>query len=142
MSAPPKAHATHGAAAAATGHDSEHPHHIASAALFLRVLIALLILTGITVGSSRIDFGGANMLISMVIACIKASLVIAIFMHVWWDTAINKIFFLGSFLFLSLLFTFTLADYATRGRDEQMHRIKAPVDKQWVHLPVTGKQEH
>jgi len=108
-------------------------HHVSTTAMFSRVLIVLLILTAITVGTSRIDFGSANMLIAMFIACIKASLVMAFFMHLKWDTAINKITFLSSFLFLSLLFIFTLADQATRRVDHQANVIKTPVDKQWVH---------
>jgi cytochrome c oxidase subunit 4 len=132
----------------ASSHDPHHAipgvqhaeahHHVASARLFLGVLIALLVLTFITVGASRVDFGGANMLIAMLIACIKASLVMAIFMHLWWDTAVNRIFFLGSFLFLSLLFLFTLADQATRGRSNQLHRVKAPVDQRWQHPSLKG----
>ena len=115
------------------GHEGAHKHHVASAALFTKVLVALIILTAITVGASRIDFGSANLVIAMLIASVKASLVISIFMHVWWDTAINKIFFLGSFLFLSLLMLFTLADLTTRGRDNPIERTKAPVNMEWVH---------
>lgn len=113
-------------------------HHVSSVAMFRNVLIALLVLTAITVASSRFDFGGANMLIAMAIASVKASLVIAFFMHLKWDTAINKIVFLGSFLFLSLLFLFTLADQATRVLDNPMHTMKAPVDWSWVQPTHDG----
>lgn len=118
----------HGHGALQMGH-----HHVSSAALFARVLVALLILTVLTVVASRFDFGSANMLIAMAVASVKASLVIAFFMHVKWDTAINKIVFLSSFLFLSLLFVFTLADLATRRMDNDLYTLKVPVDKQWVH---------
>ena len=91
-------------------------HHVSSSAMFFSVLLALLFLTFITVAVAQFDFGSANMLIAMGIASVKASLVIAFFMHVKWDTAINKIVFLSSFLFLSLLFVFTLADLLTRQR--------------------------
>jgi len=107
-------------------------HHISSSAMFLNVLLALLVLTGVTVGASRIDFGAANMLIAMAIASVKASLVIAFFMHVKWDTAINKIVFLSSFLFLSLLFLFTLADHATRRMDGEINVTRTPVQFQWT----------
>ena len=120
------AHADHGELQ--MGH-----HHVSSAAQFLNVLIALLFLTFITVFVAQFDFGGANMLIAMAIASVKASLVIMFFMHLKYDTAINKIMFLSSFLFLSLLFIFTLADRATRRMDHQAHTIKTPVDKEWVH---------
>jgi cytochrome c oxidase subunit 4 len=129
------------------GHDHGHGelqmghHHVSSSQMFVNVLLALLVLTVVTVGASRFDFGSANMLIAMLIASVKASLVVAFFMHVKWDTAINKIVFLGSFLFLSLLFIFTLADQATRKYDDQSLLLKTPVDKQWVHpKTLAGKQ--
>ena len=115
-----------------------HPH-VTPAKVFLNVLLVLLFLTFITVGASRIDFGSANMLIAMAIASVKASLVIAIFMHLKWDTAINKIVFLSSFLFLSLLFVFTLADFATRRVDHEMHTTRTPVQFQWVQPPKGGR---
>ena len=116
-------------------------HHVGSSAMFATVLIALLFLTFITVAVAQFDFGSANMLIAMGIAAVKASLVIGFFMHVKWDTAINKIVFMSSFLFLSLLFIFTLADLFTRRLDSEMHITKSPVDKEWVHpntLPNGG----
>ena len=116
-------------------------HHVGSTAMFVSVLMALLFLTFITVAVAQFDFGAANMLIAMGIAAMKASLVIAFFMHVKWDTAINKIVFLSSFLFLSLLFIFTLADLFTRRLDNEMHITKSPVDKQWVH-PSTLRGGH
>ena len=108
-------------------------HHVSSAGMFFSVLMALLFLTFITVAVAQFDFGSMNMLIAMAIASVKASLVIAFFMHVKWDTAINKIVFLSSFLFLSLLFLFTLADLFTRRMDGDLLTTKSPVDKGWVH---------
>ncbi len=137
-------HNDHGHAHADAGHDhggglQMGHHHVSSAAMFFNVLAILLVLTIVTVAVSRFDFGGANMLIAMGIASVKASLVIAIFMHMKWDTAINKIVFLSSFLFLSLLFIFTLADQATRRVDHEMHTTRTPVDKQWVHPSTLEK---
>jgi cytochrome c oxidase subunit 4 len=128
-------HGHSAAAAHAHGELQMGHHHVSSPELFRNVLIALLILTALTVGASRIHFGSANMLIAMAIASIKASLVIAFFMHLKWDTGINKIVFLSAFLFLSLLFVFTLGDQATRRMDHEMHVVKALVDKQWVQPP-------
>jgi cytochrome c oxidase subunit 4 len=118
----------------AHGHDAHGygPHHVTSTKTFVNVLLALLFLTIITVAASRVDFGAANLLIAMLIASVKASLVIAIFMHVKWDTAINKIVFLSSFLFLSLLLIFTLSDQATRGSADPLRKVKLPVDNEFV----------
>ena len=118
----------------AHGHDAHGygPHHVTSTKTFVTVLLALLFLTIITVAASRVDFGAANLLIAMLIASVKAALVIAIFMHVKWDTAINKIVFLSSFLFLSLLLIFTLSDQATRGLADPLRKAKLPVDNEVV----------
>ena len=121
-------------ASSAHGHDAHGygPHHVTSSKVFFNVLVTLLFLTIITVAASRVDFGAANLLIAMLIASVKASLVIAIFMHVKWDTAINKIVFLSSFLFLSLLFIFTLADHATRRMDGELTVRHTNVQYQWT----------
>ena len=91
-----------------------HSPHVVAGALFFKVLAALLVLTILTVAVSRVDFGSANLFIAMAIAAVKASLVMTFFMHLKWDTAINNIVIISSFLFLSLLFIFTLSDIATR----------------------------
>ncbi len=127
----------------AHGHDAHSygPHHVTSTKTFVNVLLALLFLTIITVAASRVDFGAANLLIAMLIASVKASLVIAIFMHVKWDTAINKLVFLGSFLFLSLLLIFTLTDQATRGDADPLRKVKLPVDNGFVQ-PKPHAENH
>jgi cytochrome c oxidase subunit 4 len=127
----------------AHGHDAHGygPHHVTSTKTFVNVLLALLFLTIITVAASRVDFGAANLLIAMLIASVKASLVIAIFMHVKWDTAINKLVFLGSFLFLSLLLIFTLSDQATRGDADPLRKVKLPVDNGFVQ-PKPHAENH
>jgi cytochrome c oxidase subunit 4 len=93
--------------------------------IFLRVLIALLILTVLTVAVSYVHFGAGNLLVAMAIAAIKVSLVMTFFMHLKWDTAINNLAIISSFLFLSLLFIFTLADYATR-KDTDKLLVESP----------------
>ena len=139
MSHPSPSHAAHDAHGS---HGDAGHHHVASAGLFFNVLVALLFLTVITVAASRFDFGSANLLIAMLFASVKAALVMSIFMHLKWDTAVNRIMFLSSFLFLSLLFLFTLADLSTRGMDEQLQRVSAPVADQWKHPNPSGGGAH
>jgi cytochrome c oxidase subunit 4 len=113
------AHAEHGS--------GFHAPHVVPASLFLKVLLALLVLTVITVAISRVDFGGANLFVAMAIAAVKVSLVMTFFMHLKWDTPINQIAIISSFMFLSLLFIFTLADYATRGDTDHLNKETAPI---------------
>ncbi len=104
-----------------------HVSHISSAGTLLKVLLSLLVLTIITVAVSRVDFGSANLAIAMLIASIKMGLVLTWFMHLRHDTAVNILFILSSFLFLSLLFLFTLADHSTRGAVSPELVRRAPV---------------
>ena len=58
--------------------------------IYAFVLVALLIGTLLTVGAAQIDMGGPmNIIVGVIIAVIKASLVVLIFMHLkyeqrWW----------------------------------------------------------
>ena len=67
------------------------------------------------------------MWIAMAVASVKAALVMAVFMHLIWDTTINKIFFISSFLFLGLLFLFAFADLFARADFEIKHDRPAPL---------------
>ena len=108
-------------------HHGDHHAHVVGARVFLNVLVALLILTIVTVAISRFDFGSGNMIMAMLVAGMKASLVMAVFMHLRWDTAINNIFFLGSFVLLSLLFLFSFADGFARDELETRNARAAPL---------------
>ncbi len=55
---------------------------------YVKVFVALAVLTVVTVAVSRINFPGAgNVVIALLIALGKASLVAAIFMHLKWEKA-------------------------------------------------------
>lgn len=99
-------------------HDSnEHkPHdHILSNKMGLRVLIALLVLTFVTVVASRIDFGAFNFPIAMLIATVKALMVVLIFMGLKYDDNENRVIFFSSFVFVAIFILLTAADIFTRG---------------------------
>jgi len=86
------------------------------AATYLKTLIALLILTAITVGASYIHFGSgaANVVVALTIATIKGTLVALFFMHLLHDKPVNGLIASAGFLFLGLLLMFTLIDFDTR----------------------------
>jgi cytochrome c oxidase subunit 4 len=84
-------------------------HAPASPRTYLGVLLALLVLTVITVTVSRYDFGNWNTIIALVIASIKATLVALFFMHLLRDRFNALIFSVGAF-FLSVFLIFTLFD--------------------------------
>jgi cytochrome c oxidase subunit IV len=93
-----------------TAHAENHDH----SAIYLRILILLLILTGITVGASYIDFGSGNVAIALFIASIKAILVALFFMHLKDDKPVNGIIAIAGFIFLGIFIMFDLIDFNTR----------------------------
>src|SRR3989304_7840159 len=69
---------------------------------YIGVFVTLAILTVVTVAVSRVHFSGSgNIVVALIIAAFKASLVAAVFMHlkwekapsIWWALAICGIFF-------------------------------------------------
>jgi cytochrome c oxidase subunit IV len=96
---------------------SEHTQNPkAEGAVYLKTLIALLILTGTTVGASYIHFGSgaANVVVALTIATIKATLVALFFMHLLHDKPVNGLIAAAGFIFLGLFLMFTLLDFDTR----------------------------
>jgi cytochrome c oxidase subunit IV len=89
-------------------------HHHGSAALYVRTLVALLILTAITVAASYIDFGAGNVVIALFIATIKATIVALFFMHLRWDKPVNAVIACAGFLFLGIFLMFDFIDFGSR----------------------------
>ena len=93
---------------------SDYKNHVTPIKVYIAVAIALLLLTGITVTASFIDFGAFNVTIALAIASIKALLVAFFFMHLLWDNKLYLIIFAASLLFLTIFLTFTMFDTTTR----------------------------
>lgn len=108
----PPAHAhAHAHAGAAHVHDDHGIAHVTPVRLLLAVFGALIVLTIATVAVRGIDLGGQlNLILAMVIATIKAGLVVTYFMHLRWDRTFNVLIFLSSLLFLILFLTVVLTD--------------------------------
>jgi cytochrome c oxidase subunit IV len=101
--------------AEATAHHDDHGHglaHVASIKTLLATGGTLLMLTVLTVTSSKIDFGGAsiNLAIAMVIAVTKATLVVLFFMHLRYDKLFHSVVFCSAILAACLFVGFTLMD--------------------------------
>ncbi|MFH2000957.1 MAG: cytochrome C oxidase subunit IV family protein [Planctomycetota bacterium] len=78
------------------------------------VLVALLVLTAITVTASIFDFGPLNIAVALFIASIKATLVLFFFMDLRSAGRGVMISFTGTILTLALLIGFLFFDVAFR----------------------------
>lgn len=110
---------------------SQHSHdaHTASAPkVYTGTLVALLILTGITVAAAGFHFGdnSINVTIALGIATIKASMVALVFMHLRNDRPVNGIIAVSGFLFLALLLAYCIIDTDTR-KEMIPGTLKVPV---------------
>ncbi|MBX9766752.1 MAG: cytochrome C oxidase subunit IV family protein [Bdellovibrionales bacterium] len=99
--------------------DGAHPseHHVAPFAMYMKVFWALIALTVVTVFTAKfVHFGShtANIVVAMVIALVKATLVVLFFMHQKYETQINRLVFGAAFGTLVLLIFFVAVDLNTR----------------------------
>jgi cytochrome c oxidase subunit IV len=95
-----------------SSHSSHHDH----TKLYAATLGGLLVLTGITVAASYVNFGSANIVVAMVIATLKASLVALIFMHLKDDKPVNAVIFTSSLIFLGIFLGFCMLDVESRDK--------------------------
>jgi cytochrome c oxidase subunit 4 len=116
-------HDAHGHAHAATGHDDHGLAHTTPVSLLVGILAALMFLTILTVVVTKVDLGSqGNLVVAMVIATIKAGLVVTFFMHLLWDKKFHLILFLTSVLFLILFMSLSLNDRSEYENDIELYR--------------------
>jgi cytochrome c oxidase subunit 4 len=96
--------------------ETAHSHiHIPAVGTLVAVFAALITFTFLTAYIATIDLGEWNIVIALLIACTKASLVAWIFMGVRYTSQLTKLFCVGGIVFLTILLFFTFSDYGTRG---------------------------
>lgn len=98
----------------ASTHDAHAEHSHGGAALYARTLIALLFLTVVTIAASYVDFGSGNVVIALLIATMKATLVALFFMHLRYEKKVNAVIACAGFLFLGIFLTFCFIDVGAR----------------------------
>ena len=93
---------------------SENEHHVVSPLLYLGILCALLLGTAITVWAAYQNFGRFNIVIALLIATIKMTLVILFFMHGKYSAKRTQLVIISGFFWLAIMLGLTLMDYTTR----------------------------
>ena len=99
--------------------DEAHDH-VVSPWLYVTVLLGLMLLLALTLTAAFFDFDRrfgisyASMTIAVLIAIIKAVLIILFFMHVKYASRVTWAFASAAFLWLGIMMTLSLSDYFTR----------------------------
>lgn len=121
----------------AHSHSHSHGHeeigHVVPEKTFLKVLVALLVLTIITVVAAQIDMGKWNIAGALVIASIKASLVIAVFMHGKYENKIIWTYILVPFILLFIMIGGVFTDDPFRDHPEKGQQAVAEAPKASAH---------
>jgi cytochrome c oxidase subunit 4 len=92
--------------------------HIVQKKVYFVIFGALIVGTVLTVAAALVDmdhiFKGANTVVALTIAVIKATLVVLYFMHVRYSTRLTWVIVVASVFWLAILFVYTFSDYMTR----------------------------
>jgi cytochrome c oxidase subunit 4 len=122
------------------GEGHGHMGHLSTPQSLLTVFGALLVLTVITVWVSRgpIDFGWISLAVAMVVASIKAMLVMLFFMHLSHDKKFNMLLFFSGYGFLSLFLFFALLDSSQYQQDIRDWKFVNPPGASPASVPATG----
>jgi cytochrome c oxidase subunit IV len=123
--------------------------HVHPASTYVKIFVALVALTLLTVGLSRIHLGDWNFFIAVVVATIKAALVATFFMHLKDDNRFNVLLFVGALVFMGVFFVYTMNDTLHRGQWDESYGTKvtsygeiAPGRGQYEEIRVEGHGEH
>ena len=89
--------------------------HIVTKKQYALIFGILMVLTLATTAIGMIDLGRLNVVVALVIATIKALLVVLFFMHIYWSSKLNKLVVVSGVVWLALLLWLTLTDIFSRG---------------------------
>ena len=89
-------------------------HHIVKYNFYFKILLALLVLTGITVGVTSVELGPLTVAVAIAIASVKATLVLLFFMHLKFDKKVFAIMVVAVLFVFIVLMVITFLDYYFR----------------------------
>ncbi len=89
--------------------NTEHSHGYG---IYVLVWLGLLALTGLTVAVAGINIGGFTIATALIIASVKAYLVLIIFMHLRNESKVFRVFVLVAAFFLIISFILLFSDYS------------------------------
>lgn len=100
---------------------AEHSDHVVSPKLYVGIFLCLVILTVTTYYAAKVDlnadFTGLNVIVALVIATCKASLVVLFFMHAKYSTKRTQLIIIMALFWLATMLFMTLGDYGSRAWD-------------------------
>jgi cytochrome c oxidase subunit 4 len=93
-------------------HDQNTTAHTHSYGIYILVWLALMVLTTITVAIAGMDIGRFTVATALMIASLKAYMVLTIFMHLRSESKTFKVFVIVALFFVVISFVLLFADYS------------------------------
>ncbi len=93
---------------------TDHVGHIIPAKMYVLIWAILMVLTATTVFAATIELHVFNIVLALLIATIKGTLVVLFFMHLRYSTKLTMVTVIASIFWLFILFSLTMTDYITR----------------------------
>jgi|SRR5579871_915766 len=81
---------------------------------YVLTFVALVALTLLSFGASRMDLGRFDVVVALAIACAKTTLVMLFFMHLYEQRFANRLVPIVSILLITILISLVATDVATR----------------------------
>jgi cytochrome c oxidase subunit IV len=115
--------------------NAEHEEHREeNMVTYTVVIILLMVLLAVTYWAYTLNLGAWNLPVAMIIAVVKASLVLMVFMHVRLSPKIVWVFSIASFFWLVLMIAGFENDYIARPWDgNYSHNFLTPEAAAMVH---------
>jgi cytochrome c oxidase subunit 4 len=108
--------------------------HIVSKKVYFLIFGALIVGTILTYAAARVDldhvFSGANTVVALTIAVIKATLVVLYFMHVRYSSRLTWVIVVSGFFWLGIMFALTMSDYLSRGQVRPLNEGQRSAEQQ------------
>ena len=96
---------------------TEHPDHVGHiipARMYVVIWAILMVLTATTVFAATLELGVFNIVLALLIATVKGTLVVLFFMHLRYSTKLTMVTVIASIFWLFILFSLTMTDYISR----------------------------
>ena len=95
---------------AGEAHDDAAVGHVVPIRTLIGVLATLVALTVITVAVTYVHLGPLNLAVALLIAMVKASLVLLYFMHLRWDRPFHAVVLISALVFVMVFIGLALLD--------------------------------
>ena len=92
--------------------------HVIAPRVYVGIFLALMVLTALTTWVAFIDLGPLNVVIMLVIAFLKATLVVLFFMHARYESQLTRVTIVGAVFWLLVLIVISASDVFIRARPE------------------------